>query len=75
MKKIVILGGYGDGIVVASALKDIKNRKEDVIPFGFLSRSATWDERPVSRFSSFRRLCSVFVLFLFSGFDPVSIWV
>lgn len=37
MKRIIILGGYGDGIVVASALNDLKECNEDLIPFGFLN--------------------------------------
>ena len=51
MKRIIILGGYGDGIVVASALRDLRDSNEDVIPFGFLNdfepRGKTIDGLPV----------------------------
>jgi acetyltransferase EpsM len=44
LKKIIILGGYGDGVVVASALKDLRNNNEDLIPFGFLNDSISHGE-------------------------------
>jgi acetyltransferase EpsM len=51
LKRIIILGGYGDGIVVASALRDLRDSNEDVIPFGFLNdfepRGKTIDGLPV----------------------------
>jgi acetyltransferase EpsM len=37
LKRIIILGGHGDGIVVASALKDLTLSNIDVVPFGFLN--------------------------------------
>jgi acetyltransferase EpsM len=51
LKRIIILGGYGDGIVIASALRDLKNHNGDVTPFGFLNdfepRGKTIDGLPV----------------------------
>jgi acetyltransferase EpsM len=51
LKRIIILGGSGDGIVVASALKDLKGCNNDVVPFGFLNdfepRGKTIDGIPV----------------------------
>ena len=37
MKRILILGGQGDGVVIASALEDLRAIDSDVIPYGFLN--------------------------------------
>lgn len=37
MKKIIIIGGYGDGVVIASALQDLQSSNEKVTPYGFLN--------------------------------------
>ena len=37
MKRIVILGGQGDGVVLASALQDLRAFDSDIIPYGFLN--------------------------------------
>ena len=37
MKRIVILGGQGDGVVIASALQDLRAFDEDIVPYGFLN--------------------------------------
>ncbi len=37
MKRIVILGGQGDGVVIASALQDLRAIDSDIIPYGFLN--------------------------------------
>jgi acetyltransferase EpsM len=37
LKKIIILGGYGDGEVVASALTDLQSQDNAIIPYGFLN--------------------------------------
>jgi acetyltransferase EpsM len=37
LKKIIILGGRGDGIVIASALQDLRAFDRDIIPYGFLN--------------------------------------
>jgi acetyltransferase EpsM len=36
-KRIVILGGHGDGVVVASALQDLRTLDRYIIPYGFLN--------------------------------------
>lgn len=37
MKKIIILGGEGDGLLLASALEDLRDAGADILPLGFLS--------------------------------------
>jgi acetyltransferase EpsM len=37
LKRIIILGGLGDGLVVASALQDLRASGENVVPYGFLN--------------------------------------
>lgn len=37
MKRILILGGEGDGAVLASALEDLRDAGADILPFGFLN--------------------------------------
>jgi acetyltransferase EpsM len=37
LKRILILGGQGDGVVIASALQDLRAVDRGVIPYGFLN--------------------------------------
>jgi acetyltransferase EpsM len=37
LKRILILGGQGDGVVIASALQDLGAFDRDIIPYGFLN--------------------------------------
>jgi acetyltransferase EpsM len=37
LKRIIILGGQGDGVVIASALQDLRDFDEDIVPYGFLN--------------------------------------
>lgn len=37
MKRILILGGQGDEVVIASALHDLRAFDRDIIPYGFLN--------------------------------------
>lgn len=37
MKRIIIVGGHGDGIVIASALEDLRASGRKVMPYGFLN--------------------------------------
>lgn len=37
MKRILILGGQGDGVVIASALQDLRDFDREIIPYGFLN--------------------------------------
>lgn len=37
MKKIIILGGQGDGVIIASALRDLHDAGNEVVPWGFLN--------------------------------------
>jgi len=37
LKKIIILGGYGDGEVIASALGDLQRHDQSIVPYGFLN--------------------------------------
>lgn len=37
MKRIIILGGQGDGVVIASAIEDLRAFNKDVVPYGFLN--------------------------------------
>jgi acetyltransferase EpsM len=37
LKRVIIIGGEGDGVVLASALDDLRAFGEEVIPYGFLN--------------------------------------
>ena len=37
MKKIIIIGGKGDGVVLASALEDLRTSGQEVMGYGFLN--------------------------------------
>ena len=37
MKRVIILGGHGDGVVIASSLDDLRASGEGVVPYGFLN--------------------------------------
>jgi acetyltransferase EpsM len=37
LKRIVILGGQGDGVVIASAIEDLRAFDKGIVPYGFLN--------------------------------------
>jgi len=37
LKRVIILGGHGDGVVIASSLDDLRALGEAVMPYGFLN--------------------------------------
>jgi acetyltransferase EpsM len=37
LKRIIILGGQGDGVVIASAIEDLRAFDKSVVPYGFLN--------------------------------------
>ena len=45
MKKIIIIGGKGDGVVLASALEDLRTSGQEVMGYGFLNDFETTGEK------------------------------
>lgn len=48
MKKVIIVGGEGDGVVLASALEDLKASGKEVMAYGFLNDFAKEGEKIAS---------------------------